>query len=114
MTDDAIRRHEEEWHSTVEAGDIAEMVVEHQKLVALGPDISMMIEDFYGELKPIVGDPDHREGGRLDRYDAAAARVENGGVGLHLSPGAWLAITALITTLGAIAIALLGIAFGSS
>lgn len=107
----AIAAHEARWHKFVAPEAIAEMVEQHEKLVALGPDIEYMVDDFYGEKHRLTG---KRPGGRLERYDSAVSKIENGGVGLHLSPGAWVAIAALITTLGAIAVALVGIAFGEA
>lgn len=101
---DELDRHVVEWHS-YDRGDLAEMF-------EVVPQITMMIDDFYGELHPVVGDPTHREGGRLEKYDAAVVLIEDGGMRVKLPGGAWAAIVALISTLGLIAVAVINLAFG--
>jgi hypothetical protein len=102
---DELDRHLDEWHS-YDREALAEMF-------EVVPQITMMIDDFYGELHPVVGDPSNREGGRLEKYDAAVEVIENGGMKVKLPAGAWAAIVALISTLGLIAVAVINIAFGS-
>ena len=104
-----LDRHLSEWH-TYDKGAVAEMVAEHNAMMEVMPDISMMIDDFYGDRHPIVGDPNNRDGGRLEKYDAFMA---NGGMRFKIPAGGWVAIAALITTLGIIAVAVINIAFGS-
>lgn len=107
-----LDQHLAEWH-TFDKEAVAKMVAEHNNLMELAPDIKYMVRDLYGKKDPVPGDPDRRGGGRLEKYDAAMEKLSNGGIGIHLSPGAWVAIAAFITGVAGIAIALLGIAFGS-
>lgn len=107
-----LDRHLAQSHQ-YDAETVDKMVAEHRMMVdEVVPQISMMIDDFYGERHPTVADPQHREGGRLEKYDAAMAQIEGGKVSLSISAGAWVAVTGLITALGVIAVAVINIAFG--
>ncbi len=99
LDDDAISRHVEELH-TYPQEEIAAMVREHRIMVdEVAPEITMMIDDLYGEKRPIPGHPDHREGGRLEV-------LSNGGLKLQIP--AWLTaiLVALVGAVGLMAAAI--------
>ncbi len=112
MVDDAVARHEAEWHSYTDQ----RIVAEHRELYdEVGPMarktfvmVSMMLDEMHGEERPTLTDPDNRDGGYVEKIDAIYDATTNGdGVKIQIPAAAWVAIAATISALGLIAVALI-------
>ena len=83
MTDEAIGRHEREWHGG-----------EQEALVEMREDVTYMTDDLYGKKHPITG---KREGGRLT----------NGGIKVKVPAAVWMPLATIAVALASIAAAVI-------